>query len=563
VIEALSINIDSVHFWCDSTIALSWIARNLSKWSTFTNRVAEIQKLTTNGQWHHIHSESNPADVLSRGMDPDEIRVHDLWWNGPSFLQEDYMEIIRNLPQLPRIKKIPEVKKQAIALVMTPAGDVTIINKFSSLVRLRRTVAYCLRFVQNSRQGAMDSDSKITGPLQAEELERSMRILLAIAQREKFSEEIQQLSHGRKLSPKSKLLPLHPFLDTNGLLRVGGRLQKAQLDYSQRHPIILPKGHHLTHLIIMEEHLKNLHAGVQSLLAIIRTRYWPITGKNIIRKVLHKCIVCRRTPVEQLMGSLPASRVLPLPPFSTSGIDYAGPFNIKISRNKSGKAYLCVFVCFVTKAVHLEIVSDLSTPAFLNALKRFIAKRGTCLNIYSDNGTNFVGANNALKEMYLMVNSSNAEIHNYLSEQAIKWHFLPPQSPHMEGLWESAVKVVKNRLTKIVGSTSLIFEELTTVVTQIEAVLNSRPLTPMSSDPADLSVLTPGHFLIGRPLVAICEPDITDVSVNRLNRYQLLEQIRQNFWKRWSVEYLTTTTAKKQVEKGTRFDSQGHYGHTA
>lgn len=233
VIEALSINIDSVHFWCDSTIALSWIAGNPSKWSTFANRVAEIQKLTTNGQWHHIHSESNPADVLSRGMNPDEIRVHDLWWNGPSFLQEDYMEIIRNLLQLPRIKKIPEVKKQAIALVMTPAGDVTIINKFSSLVRLRRTVAYCLRFVQNSRQGAMDSDSKITGPLQAEELERSMRILLAIAQREKFSEEIQQLSHGRKLSPKSKLLPLHPFLDTNGLLRVGGRLQKAQLDYSQ------------------------------------------------------------------------------------------------------------------------------------------------------------------------------------------------------------------------------------------------------------------------------------------------------------------------------------------
>ncbi|XP_011858760.1 PREDICTED: uncharacterized protein LOC105556288 [Vollenhovia emeryi] len=302
------------------------------------------------------------------------------------------------------------------------------------------------------------------------------------------------------------------------------------------------KKSHLTSLIIREAHMKNLHIGAQALLAMIRLRFWPVSGKNAIRKVLHKCLVCTRAraiSVEQLMGNLPASRVTPSPPFAKTGVDYAGPFNIKISRNKTGKAYLCVFVCFVTKALHLEVVSDLSTAAFLNTLRRFIARRGKCFAIYSDHGTNFVGANNSLKEMHQLVKESSSKIHDYLSEQSISWNFIPPQSPHMGGLWESAVKSCKNHLTKVAGLTSLTFEELTTVVTQVEAILNSRPLTPMSADPTDLNALTPGHFLIGRSLASIVEPDVLDVKMNRLNRYQVLEQMRQSFWKRWSTEYLT------------------------
>lgn len=224
------------------------------------------------------------------------------------------------------------------------------------------------------------------------------------------------------------------------------------------------------------------------------------------------------------MGSLPASRVTPAPPFARTGIDYAGPFSIKISRNKTGKTYLCVFVCFVTKAVHLEVVSDLSTVAFLNTLKRFIARRGKPTNLYSDNGTNFVGANNSLKEMYQLIRDSNTAIHDYLTMQAIEWHFIPPQAPHMGGLWESAVKSCKSHLAKTIGSSSLTFEELATLMAQLEAILNSRPLTPMSADPRDLNALTPGHFLIGRSLVSLAEPDVTHININRLNRYQLLSK---------------------------------------
>ncbi|XP_011883579.1 PREDICTED: uncharacterized protein LOC105570748 [Vollenhovia emeryi] len=494
-------------------------------------------------------------------MDPDEIQNSMLWWTGPKFLQEEYEVVSKNAPRLLRPEELPEVKRTTIVLSVSTEEKLNIIDKFSSLNRLKRVFAYCLRFSHNARKGRKDREARIQGPLRVEELQYSMQVILRLTQGEAFAEEIKLLSQGREISRKSKILSLRPFLDTNALLRVGGRLQEAPLDYDQRHPIILPKDRHLTKLIVKEEHLKNLHAGTQTLLAIIRTRYWPISGKGTIKGILHKCLTCYRfsaLPLKQLMGGLPASRITPLPPFAKTGVDYAGPFTIRISRNKTDKAYLCIFVCFVTKAVHLEIVSDLSTVAFLNALKRFIGRRGKPISIHSDNGTNFVGANNSLKEMYSLVKSSNVEIHDYLSEHAIKWNFIPPQSPHMGGLWESAVKSCKGHLTKVIGPTSLTFEELTTVVVQVEAILNSRPLTPMSTDPADFNALTPGHFIIGRPLVSILEPDLADVKVNRLKRYQVLEQIRQSFWRRWSVEYLTQLQQRvkwKEVENTIKKDT--------
>ncbi|XP_071651700.1 uncharacterized protein [Temnothorax longispinosus] len=195
------------------------------------------------------------------------------------------------------------------------------------------------------------------------------------------------------------------------------------------------------------------------------------------------------------MGDLPESRVTPKRAFFNVGIDYAGPFIIKLSRNKTCKAYLCLFVCMSTRAIHLELVPDLTTPAFLNALKRFIARRGKCANIYSDNGSNFKGANHELRALYELVSQQShiSAIDHYCSEQAIQWHFIPPYSPHMGGLWEAGIKSVKTHLRKILSEALLTYEEMYTVCTQVEAVLNSRPLTPISNDPTDLTALTPGH----------------------------------------------------------------------
>jgi len=323
---------------------------------------------------------------------------------------------------------------------------------------------------------------------------------------------------------------------------VGGRLRHAPFEYSKKHPILLPSKHHLTELIIRDAHYRNLHAGPQAVLAAIHNNYWPISGRNAIRRVLRKCIVCFRTKpptVEQLMGDLPTPRITQARAFINTGVDYAGPFNIKISRNKTGKAYLSIFICLATKAVHFELVSDLTATSFLNAIKRFISRRGRCINLYSDNSTTFVGANNQLLELKEFLAKNTSQMQQYLIGQLINWRFIPPYSPHMGGLWETAVKSAKTHMKRVIGTTILSFEELYTILVQIEACLNSRPLTPISNDPTDLQALTPGHFLIGEALNAIPEHDLSEVTLNRLTRYQLIMQIKQSFWSKWSQEYIS------------------------
>ncbi|XP_064215657.1 uncharacterized protein LOC135267304 [Tribolium castaneum] len=243
------------------------------------------------------------------------------------------------------------------------------------------------------------------------------------------------------------------------------------------------------------------------------------------------------------MGELPSCRVKQTFPFYCKGIDYAGPFHLKdrTTRNpKIVKAYVCLFVCMAVKAVHIEVVSDLTTEAFLACLKRFISRRGKPKDIFSDNGLNFVGAANELRELYVFLKSESTQnkILEFLTSEKISWHFIPPRAPHMGGLWEAEIKSMKFHLTRIVGNASLTFEELNTIVTQVEAILNSRPLVPLSSNPDDLSVLTPGHFIIGRAMVALPDYDYQEIPENKLSRFQRLQRIVQHFWSRWTREYI-------------------------
>jgi len=241
------------------------------------------------------------------------------------------------------------------------------------------------------------------------------------------------------------------------------------------------------------------------------------------------------------MGDLPQQRVTPSYPFSTTGVDYAGPFLIKDSkfRNKKVlKGYLCIFVCFCTKAVHVELATELSTQAFIAAFKRFVARRGICQIMFSDNGTNFVGASNEFDSICKVLNDSKFQ--RFLENTKVQWQFIPARSPHFGGIWEAAVKSFKQHLKRVVSDTPLTYEEFYTLVTQIEAVLNSRPLVPLTDDPNDFDPLTPGHFLIGRPLNAVPEIDLKEVPANRLGRYAHIQKMTQHFWTRWSTDYLHT-----------------------
>ncbi|KAJ2948182.1 hypothetical protein O0L34_g9990 [Tuta absoluta] len=226
-------------------------------------------------------------------------------------------------------------------------------------------------------------------------------------------------------------------------------------------------------------------------------------------------------------------RVTPGFPFEVTGTDYAGPFMIVNKKGRGAKllkCYLCVFVCFKTKAVHLELVSDLTTEAFILALRRFLSRRGKPREIFCDNGTNFVGANRAICEV--------TAVTDIASEEGIKFKFSPVYTPHFGGLYEAAVKSAKFHMKRVLGDTHLTFEELATLFSQIEAILNSRPLIPMSPDPNDLCPLTPGHFLIGRPLTSLPAPELQNANPSRLHRYARIEQVRQHFWTRWSQEYI-------------------------
>lgn len=246
------------------------------------------------------------------------------------------------------------------------------------------------------------------------------------------------------------------------------------------------------------------------------------------------------------MGDLPRSRVTPARPFLHTGIDYAGPFSVKVYNLRSMrfvKVYFCTFICLVTKAVHLEVVTDLTTEAFIATLSRFVSRRGLCSDLYSDCGTNFVGADAALRKIVktsLFSKASQQQIQHFTAPKGITFHFNPPAAPHQGGLWESCVKSVKHHLRRVMGDTVLTLMQFITLITRIEAMLNSRPLTPLSNDPSDLTALTPGHFLIGAPLVTIPETDFSDAPTNRLKHWQLVQAFHQRIWQRWHLEYLHT-----------------------
>ena len=232
--------------------------------------------------------------------------------------------------------------------------------------------------------------------------------LIKLAQADVFAEEIRYLGKGKAVSKHSSLRLLSPFIDDSGILRVGGRLRLSDQPYITKHPILLPNSHPLTRSIAMHYHLRLLHGGGRVTLAAIRQEFWPIQGRRLVNHIVRNCFRCSRAspvPAKQQTGQLPLQRITPSRPFSVTGVDFAGPVYMKAIHKRASptKAYISVFVCFVTKAVHLELVSDLSTPAFLNALRRFIARRGCPTHIHSDNGKNFEGARNALHELYQML----------------------------------------------------------------------------------------------------------------------------------------------------------------
>lgn len=260
------------------------------------------------------------------------------------------------------------------------------------------------------------------------------------------------------LSSTNRLLQSSLFIDECGLLRVSGRLANSRVRFEKRHPILLPADGEFTRLLFEREHKRLLHAGPTFLLCSVRERYWPLKGRNLVRKTVHSCVTCFRNkpkPLTQLMGQLPGDRIIATRPFFNAGIDFTGPIITLVNRGrarKTNKSYIALFICFSTKAIHVEVVSDLNASAFIAALRRFAERRGAPQRIYCDNASNFVGARSELNDIYQLACEEMSVIYEQFSRpNNIDWRFIPPYTPHMGGLWEAGVKSCKFHLKQIVG----------------------------------------------------------------------------------------------------------------
>lgn len=412
-VTALKLNINKTYLWSDSTITLNWLKSSPLKWKTFVaNRVTEIQNLTTPNDWYHVKSLENPADLISRGTTAENLLNSCLWWHGPEWLTKTQVYPINSDQNIKiNISNMPEVRKKAIStFIATENYFESVINNFSSYERLLRVVSYCRRYVSNLKSKNR-SEELIKGPLTVAELNSTLLFIVKTIQNNVFHSEILAISKNKP----TKITSLNPFIDNLGILRVGGRLgNSCNFSYDKRFPILLPNKHRFTEILLRHEHIRLLHCGPQLLIASIRERFWPLKGRGLANNLVHKCITCfKAKPKFQspIMGDLPESRISPAPPFFNCGVDYAGPFLIKDKRTRGAKlikSYICLFVCFATKAIHLELVTDLSSETFLAALRRFTARRGKPSEIYSDNATNFVGTMSELKT-FLLTNFNNIQ----------------------------------------------------------------------------------------------------------------------------------------------------------
>ena len=352
--KALKISFNKINLWTDSMVVLAWLRSPPSRWKTFVaNRVSHIQELTNIENWNHVSSKENPADLVSRGVDANMLRNLRLWWNGPSWLQQEETVWPKQQELIPSSEEQRTVRPLTAVSLLTQPCQWEMFTKFSSWRKLQRVTAYCLRFIHNCK----NKTTPQYGVLSPSELSEATLVCVKHAQTSCFQKELIALTGNGTLSNKSSLLSLNPFIDGRQLLRVGGRLEHSDLTFDQRHPIILPRSHFITTLIIEDTHKENMHASGQLLLSLIRQKYWIPGARNVLKKVTQKCVHClslKATTATQLMGQLPEVRVRPSKPFTNTGVDYSGPFYIKQGSKRSktlNKCYVALFVCLSTKAI--------------------------------------------------------------------------------------------------------------------------------------------------------------------------------------------------------------------
>ena len=550
IIHEIDLPVERTFFWSDSTLTYQYISNTKHRFKVFpANRVSEILESSTVDQWRLVPGVLNPADILTRGVhDPSELmspnKYGTSWLHGPSFLSSDEEE-------WPQINGgvlndgDPEIKTKSVLVLLgilfvSEQEEQIDAARFSSWKKLQRVAGWALRFLANYLM-----QEKSTGDLSCDELRHAERFIVRGVQRTSFQEEIETLETGQNVPRGNALAPLSPYLDDKGCLRVGGRLRKINLPAATKHQLILPKNHPVTALVINHEHVSNGHIPPEHVLSNLRQRFWIINGRTAIRTILRKCFYCQVRHARQMypfMADLPLSRAAYMQAaFANCGVDLFGPVLVKQGRKRL-KRWIALFTCLTIRGVHLEVVESQDTDDFINSLRRFANRRGRPTTMYSDCGSNFKGAVNELPD--LVETFDRNKIQSFATSIGVEWQFNPPSAPHMGGVWERLVRSVKEVLMALLQDKVLTDPQLATLLTEVESILNNRPLTHISSNSEDLEALTPNHLLLGlhKQWGRIVDVDAKDVTSRR--HWRQVQGLAHLFWERWLREYLPEQTKR-------------------
>ncbi|KAI7802084.1 hypothetical protein IRJ41_024663 [Triplophysa rosa] len=542
--KELRLQLQESVFWTDSTSVLRYVMNEDKRFYTFVaNRVSIIREVTKTAQWRYVSSKENPADDASRGRRAGDFIKNNLWIEGPKFLWKPQEVWSKNIVLTAVGVDDPKVKKEVVVNVLNTQGSLNgtsrLMAYFANWRKLQVAVAWFLKLKRmllrrirkkreldtadtNKQNALVQANCRVentTGgqTLSAEDLMEAELAIICYCQQQRFPEEIAAMSSRKDLvSKQSVIYRLDPWLD-NVFLRVGGRLARASLPEDTKYPLLLSKDQHVATLILKDLHEQLGHSGHNHMLSTLRRRYWITGATSAVRKIIAECCFCKKyngRRMEQKMADLPKERILPdHPPSTNTGVDNFGPIEVKKGRG-TVKRYGVIFTCLASRAVHLELANSLDTDACINALRRFISRRGQVEHLLSDNGTNFIGAETELKEALSKLNQT--KIQEVLCQKGIKWSFNPPAGSHFGGVWERLIRMLWKILTAVLQQQKLDDDGLHTV----------------------LSSPNPNHILLlkGKPCLSPGLFEEHDLYIKR--RWKQVQYISDLFWKRWVKEYL-------------------------
>ena len=553
----------NIRLWSDSQITLHRIFSNKQLKPFVANRVEEICSLFPTSVWGYCQTGDNAADLLTRGITPSQLQSSLLWSRGPAWLISESewpkwspSSILHIHTDEEGVSTIPVLE---IATVQNSGVNQCFdITRYSKLTKLYRVTAYVLRFINNLKA----TTSKMSGPLTATELNQSQKLWITATQQEIFFNELANLQSGS--SPRLPLVrQLRLYLNKEGIICCGGRIHNAPVSHTTKFPILLPRKHRLTELIVCDTHEKHFHAGTNSTVTYIRQRYWIPAARQCVKNILRNCVVCNKLSGNHYKAPnpppLPKHRVQMMEPFTVTGIDFTGALYIRAPEGEN-KVYICLFTCASTRAVHLEVVTDLSEETFLQAFRRFSSRKSLPRIVLSDNASTFMSAAEDLKALF-----KSTAVQENLGNQGIEWRFIPRRAPWYGGYWGRLVSLTKNAIKKTLGRAFITLPSLQTLVVEIETHLNNRPLTYVTTDHGEPEPLTPSHLLYGRlintaPHSLTDEEELTDENfqetghklhhtLSKKAKAQAL--IIQHFWSRWKKEYLTSLRETHTNNTGT------------